>query len=316
MALLLAGCSQVEPVATATASPTASPSTPSPGACQLPISLHPNVGSPQGAFVDIRSGRVTIDPRGDGGRYYDRRFARWLPVSSASVSTDGGHYASGGSTADQKAILHIVDVASGSDHVYSLPDELFTSIGGIHVFEYSNDMIYMGLDGEGYIAALWAFDLSSGVTRKVADITGLGVIDDKIAWRSTLDPTDSRAWSYVPGSPADQIERLDLGDGSHEVWLRRPGDFVGVIGVDGAHHPIVSDSLDKQTIDVMVLTSATTQQTIVKGSVETWGGFINGVASDSHGLWIGGDKGIYLYSPAEGLRKVTDQAGTLAGSCD
>lgn len=284
LAVLIVGCSQGQPISNST-------TTPSSSSCRLPISITQQGSGPKGAFVDFPSGTVTMDQSGAIARYYDRTFSRWLPVSSNSVSPDGSHYAMGGSTVEEKAILHIVDVASGSDHVNSLPDELFNAIGGIHVFEYSTDTIYMGLDEECYIAALWSFDIATGVTKKVADITGMGAMDDTIVWRSTLDSSDPSAWSWVPGSPANQIERLNLRDRTHEVWLHRPGHLVGLIGVDGAHNPIVGDFADKQNLELLVLSTATTQTSIIKGSTETWAGFISGMAADSHGVWFGGDKG-------------------------
>ncbi|HVS50301.1 MAG TPA: hypothetical protein VHJ99_15565 [Candidatus Dormibacteraeota bacterium] len=160
-AVLLAACSSSPPVAN-------SATTPSSSSCRLPISIPQAQGGPKGAFTDYPSGRVTIDPSGGSGAYYDRPFSRWLPVQRNWVSPDGRHYAYGGSTVDSKPILHIVDVVSGVDHIYGLPVELFSSIGGLDVFEYSNDLIYMGVYGEGYIAALWTFDIATGVTKKVA----------------------------------------------------------------------------------------------------------------------------------------------------
>lgn len=277
------------------------------------MTLHPNVGSPQGAFLDLPSGRVTIDPHGDGGRYYDHRFSRWLPVDASAVSQDESHYANGGATVDGKPILHIVDVASRADHVYSLPAELTPGIGGILVFEYSTDVVYLGLDGEGGALALWTFDIAKGTTA-YSEISGIGTIHDRVAWRSTFNKSDPSPLSFAPGTPTNQIERLDLRDGTSEVWLYRPGHLVGVLGVDAANEPIVLEYTDRRNLVVSILSSPTSQVVVYAGSPDTWGGFIAGVTADSHGVWFGGDKGIYLYS-AHDLKRVTDQPGIPAGTC-
>jgi hypothetical protein len=307
VALTLSACNQAVPAASTVSAPNTV-------SCRLPISISQPQAGPKGAFIDYPSGNVTIDPSG-GGAYYDRQFSRWLPVQANSVSTDGSHYAYGGATDIDKPILHIVEVVSGADRIYSLPPELFSAIGGLFVFEYVNDAVYLGVAGEGYVQALWSFDIATGVTKNIAAISEIGAIDEKIVWLGTLKAGDPNAWSWVPGSPTNQIERLDLRDGTMQIWLYRPGHLLDVIGIDAAHNPIVRDYTDKQTVELLTLSSATAHRAILKGSVETWLGYISGMAADSHGVWFGGDKGIYLYSEAGGLKKVTDHAGIPAGTC-
>src|SRR5229473_4324406 len=76
--------------------------------CRLPISIDIGPGQP-GAFIDFPSGTVTPDSAAAGagsisrpgrelvdyfyGRYFDRAYSRWLPVSRIHVSPDGSHYA-------------------------------------------------------------------------------------------------------------------------------------------------------------------------------------------------------------------------------
>lgn len=322
VALAIVGCSQAQPVAEATSAPTTSAptssSSPASSAtiCRLPISVDPADGTgPHGAFIDYPSGRMKVDPQGAGGRYFDHRFARWLPVDAHSVSPDESHYAQGGAATDGQPYLRIVDVVSGAERTYNLPRDLFSAIGGTHVFEYTDDAVYLGVDGEGYIAALWVFNLAGGTTTYVGDISGIGAIDGTTVWRSTLNAADPNTWSFVPGSPSNQIERLDLQDGSRKVWLYRPGHLVGVVGVDASHMPIVADMSDRQNVELSILTSPTGQVLIVKSSVETWAGYISGVIADSRGIWFGGGKGFYLFSQTDGVKKVTDQTGTPAGTC-
>jgi hypothetical protein len=37
--------------------------------------------------------------------------------------------------------------------------------------------------------------------------------------------------------------------------------------------------------------------------------------ADKHGIWFGGPDGIYLYSEARGLQKVSSQPGNPANGC-
>ena len=314
----MVGCGEAHPGAsTTTITPTSTPTLfPSAGACQLPIYVDRADGTgAHGAFINYPSGEMTVDPNGAGGRYYNRRFGRWLPVDAHSVSADESHYAQGGSTAEQQPYLRIVDVASGAERSYNLPRELFSGIGGTHVFEYSADAVYLGVDGEGYVAALWKFDIATGTTTYLGDTPGIGAIDGTTVWRSTLNPADPKPWSFVPGSPKNQVESIDLQEGTHEVWLYRPGHLVGVVGVDASHSPIVLDMSDRQTVELSILTSSTAQRSIYKGSLEDWPGYIAGVLADNHGIWFGGGKGFYLFSDVRGVVKVSDQAGWPAGRC-
>jgi hypothetical protein len=62
----------------------------------------------------------------------------------------------------------------------------------------------------------------------------------------------------------------------------------------------------------MLALDPTTHMTIYKGTlVETLGGAI----SDSHGIWFGSPQGIYLFTSAGGLQKVSNQPGYPANGC-
>jgi hypothetical protein len=41
----------------------------------------------------------------------------------------------------------------------------------------------------------------------------------------------------------------------------------------------------------------------------------NQLIADSHGVWFGGPQGIYLYSDAGGLKKVSNQPGYPSNGC-
>jgi hypothetical protein len=67
---------------------------------------------------------------------------------------------------------------------------------------------------------------------------------------------------------------------------------------------------DRSELLIAVNASGTTS--LCKGQVvET----LQGVIADSHGLWFGGFDGIYLYTAANGLQRVSDHAGMPANGC-
>jgi hypothetical protein len=230
------------------------------------------------------------------------------------LSPDGSHYAFGGGTSDLKPILHIVDLTTGSDDIYPLPPELAIGLSGPEVIGYTGNAIYIGEPTEGGMSALWTFDVATHHPTFL-NVMGFGVIDGTTVWRSTFDPADTSAWSWPSVSPADQIEQFDLATHTHNLWLRSPGHFVNVIGVDAAHHPIVRNFSDRQTLEISVLSSPSAQLSIYQGSTDAWGGSIVGMSADSHGIWFGSDKGLYLFADAAGVRKVSDQVGVPAGTC-
>jgi hypothetical protein len=314
-AMLFLACSQTPPVS----NPAATPTTSSAGSCRLPISIHDAQGHQQGAFLSFPAGKVSIDGGGAGGAYFDRQLSRWLPVRRNSVSPDGSHYAFGGATDINKPILHIVDVASGADRTFDLPAELFSGIGGIDIFEYTNDVVYMGLLGEASNQGLWAFNLATGATHLVANLSAVGAVDSQVVWLGTFNAADPHPWNFFPAQRSNQIERLDLTDGTRVPWLYRPGNLVGVVGFDSGHHPIVLSLIDKDTLELTALLDANTERSIYKGSASSWAGYIDSgdgaIVGDSHGVWIGTNMGIYLYSDAGGLQKVSNQPGYPANTC-
>jgi hypothetical protein len=291
--------------------------------CRLPVSIAPQPGSSsyQGGFISFPSGKLTIDPAGAGGRYFDMAFSKWLPVERDSVAPDGRHYAFGAQTADNKPLLHVVSVPSGSDRVYSLPSDMYDAIGGIYVIDFQPNTVYMGLFVEGGIIGIWTLNLTTAQTVKIAGPENAWVMDGSVVWGTGFNQADPNPLSFPPGFRANEVERFDISDGSTTTWLYRPGNLVGVMGVDRAHHPIVGVLIDKDTAELLLLLDAKTQQTIYSGSSNSWIGNIDtiggGIISDSHGMWMGsGPYGLYLYSAGAGVQRVSDlQSVRPANGC-
>jgi hypothetical protein len=120
----------------------------------------------------------------------------------------------------------------------------------------------------------------------------------------------------------DQVDRLDLSDGYRETWLYRPGATVDVLGLDQGDHPIVqvingngNGLLEGDHGAELVLLLAPDQNRLLfKGAAELVTS-LGAPEADGNGIWFGSQRGIYLYTPGAGLRKVSNQASYPAGFC-
>jgi hypothetical protein len=338
----LIACSQTpSPIAGATASPAQS-ATPSqqPSAapvpdlplvkiafsCRLPISIPTAVGVPpsKNGFISFPSGVVTIDPAGKGGAYFDRAFSRWLPVGRDAVSPDGAHYAYVDLGAPGVFYVHVVDVRTGSDRALRENGSGFSFQP--FVFDYATEGIYLTQAFERIQAGLWLVVATTGAMRQVSKVGGLQVsAGNGVFWSGDVNPADPNP--VVTGSSAgtlpDQIDRLDLRSGRQVVWLYQRRGFI-IVAQDIHGNPLIdayssktqvppkTDPLDHSATELLIALDPKTRRSIFKGQlVESLAGAI----SDTHGVWFGSAQGIYLYSDANGLQKVSSQPGYPANGC-
>jgi len=297
-------------------------------ACRLPISIDIGPGQP-GAFIDFPSGTVTPDPAAAGagsisrpgrelvdyfyGRYFDRAYSRWLPVSRIHVSPDGSHYAYGDrAVAEQqnppaRATMHVVAVKTGvelafDDGAWSNPYE---------VLDYAADGIYLFTTFGAYLG-LWLMDPATGAITRVANLSNVqGSAGGKVFWVGTINPSDQHP---VAGVAPDQLDRLSLVDGSRFTWFYRPGSSVHFIGEDLGGHPIIYVANADGSTEVLVVPAPGINRPILPSwdALDT----ISDPISDSHGIWFGSPNGIYFYSDAIGLlQRVSDQPGYPANGC-
>jgi hypothetical protein len=317
LAILLVSCNQGT-TPTASVSPSsASPSTSF--VCRLPISLVLDLKRDlQGAFVDFPGGRVTIDPSGAGGASYSRRFNRWLPVAPNSIATDGERYAYldpwGGF--DEQGRLHVVDLATGKD----LVDKIGVAGTGAQlpflVLSFVPQGIWLTNGGyEGPGGGLFLLDLDTGALTETR-LPGDARITEPVAggpgtfWFTDPGPNPQVAAIGFP--VPERVEQLTIPDGKSAIWFTKPGSYVRVLGTDLAGHPIVgawesgSDTFDES---VWVVSSPATAKEISTGHDAFQ------AIADSHGVWFGSSEGIYHYSDATGMKKITDQNANPAGTC-
>lgn len=338
-ALLIAACSQptAHPVAGATISPSpsAQPSTssntspaasPTPDAgpipdlpvtilnfrCQLPFSKLDARRVDE--FITFPSGVVTIDPSGDQGLYYDRAYSRWLPVPRFAVSPDGTRYVSIESAATEY-VIHVVTVATGKEVLLHLSTQMFD--GQPLVFDFSNDGIYLVQGFEHLLAGMWLVDPASGSVRQISkDLFPIYSAGNGIVWTQVVNPADPNpvVTGTSLGTLPNEIDRVDLRSGTRTEWFYEPGEGLNVVGLDRRGFPLIESShwgYDPNARLSLVVAPDTTQL-IFKGAIVPQ---IGGGVTDSHGVWMGGQRGIYLYSNAGFLMKVSNHPADLANGC-
>ena len=310
------------PTPVSSPSPAASPS-PVPGdlpvtqvsfSCRLPIYLQTGYEgsidfSRQGAFITFPSASMTIDPKGKGGGSFDRAFNRWLPVTRDAVSPDGAHYAYVDMNQSQ---LHVVDVVGGKERAFSL-----SAIGANYVFGYGADGIFMTFGFEG-LHGLWLVDPVTGSSHQLPSVMTPGAIGaGGVIWFSEVNPADPQPINTASsaGILSDQVTRFDVKSGSKTPWLYRPGVGLSVAGLDDLGRPligVVHTWGDVSNVELLYAPDAKSQKPIFKGPLV---GTLGSGIADSHGVWFGSQQGIYLYSEAGGLQKVSNQPGFVANGC-
>ena len=340
LVLALAACTQpagnpVAHVSTPTPSPTSSPDLPISTlsfSCRLPVYGNSADGTSAIAdsFVDFPSGQLTADPKGKQGKYYDLAFDRWLPVPRQAVSPDGTRYAFVDPRQSSEIVIHTVDVATGADTVVHLRDSATGFNGEVEVFDYAPEGIYLTQGFEHIFPGVWLYNPRTRTVSKAADLevpelsAGSGVF-----WYGAVNKVDSSpvASGSSAGILPDEVDRINLRTGAQALWLFRAGVAVSVLGVDLLGRPLIialvptpklegkgtgEDFYQHAQSELLLGLSTTAQRSVYKGKVvET----LNGAIADSHGVWLGSSRGIYHYSDASGLQKVSDHAGTPANGC-
>lgn len=281
--------------------------------CRLPIYMQTGYEtspdfSRQGAFITFPSASMAIDPSGKAGAYFDLAFKRWLPVRREDVSPDGTHYAYVGILDN---LLHVVNVTDGKERIFSLD-----AVGDNYVFAYASEGIYMTFGFEG-LHGLSLVDPNTGASRPVPQVMTPGAIGaGGVVWFSEVNPADPRPINTASsaGILSDQVTRIDVKSGTKTPWLYRPGVGLSVVGLDAHGHPlinVVNKWMDPST-DLLIAPDPTSQKTILTGPLV---GTLGGSIADSHGVWFDSPQGIYLYTEAGGLQKVSNQPGFLANGC-
>ena len=300
--------------------------------CRLPVFMWGEIhqGEAIGDFIEFPSGTVTPDPASvgvglfngpglelydySGFPYFDSAYLRWLPVTRNAVSPDGAHYAytdrlrllPGTNTQGVRATIHVVAVNTGVDLAFDGGDWSAPFV----VLDYAAEGIYL-ITTAGVNVGLWLMDPTTGAVKRIADLSNVqGNAGGNFVWVGTVNPSDPNP---IAGIAPDQLDRMNLVDGSRVAWFYRPGSSVLLVGQDVSGHPIIMVSGADESTELFLLLDPETNRSVLKfgnGATD-----LAGPISDQHGVWFGSPHGIYLYSEANGLQKVSSQPGYPANGC-
>jgi hypothetical protein len=294
--------------------------------CRLPVFVDQGLGS-RGALIDFPSGTATSDPTAaevdsitPTGRelvgnsyvhYYDRAYSRWVPVTRDSVSPDGAHYAyTDRAVGDRqnpqaRATLHVVTVTTGVELLF---DDGPWSAPYV-VLDYAAEGIYL-MTTFAVNTGLWLMDPSTGAVIRVANLSNIqGSAGNNVFWVGAANRNDPHP---VHGAP-NELDRLNRVEGSRVAWFYRPGSGVHFVSQDVAGHPIiVVGSANGPGELVIVLGPGIGRSILLEGDKVP---SLASPISDNHGVWFGSPDGIFLYSEANGLQKVSNQPGYPANGC-
>ena len=300
--------------------------------CRLPVFMWGEIhqGEAIGDFIDFPSGTVTPDPASvnvqlpngpglelydySGFPYFDRAYMRWLPVTRNAVSPDGARYAytdrprllPSTNTQGVRATVHVVAVTNGGDLAFDGGDWSAPYV----VLDYAAEGIYL-ITTAGVNVGLWLMDPTTGAVTRIANLSNVqGNAGRNFFWVGSVNPSDPNP---IAGIAPDQLDRLNLVDGSRVAWFYRPGSSVHFVGQDVSGHPIIMVSGPDESTELFLLLGPDSNRSVLKfgnGATD-----LAGPISDQHGVWFGSPHGIYLYSDANGLQKVSSQPGYPANGC-
>ena len=269
--------------------------------CRLPITWDVNTGEGfvrNSGFLKFPEQTVSEDSSAPSGSwFYDRAFARWLPVVREAVSYDGTRYAyaTGNAFQGTNGSLHVVDLRTGADRT------IYSGNFVYRVVEFAPEGIYLTAQApEGRSRGLWLQNPAGGAAREISS----KVIDPwssgRAAWGEDFDTADP---SPAPGGiegPMNQLVRIDLQSGATTPWYSWFGADIYLDGVDYQGNPFVgvgrsqgpnaTDNLE----ELWLITSPAAGQRMFSGPAsQPWPSRL--AAIDNHGIWFNG--GSYQTSP-------------------
>lgn len=276
--------------------------------CRLPVvSINPDNAGPalQVGFITFPAGQFVPDPNGfasvlhgDGGGFYDRAFARWVPVSPAAALPDGSAYAY--VTYDGSFVAHIVDVASGQERTFPLksldrPAVLDFNTSGVYLYSPSA----LGGPGEG----VWLLNPITASVTQVAPLHRVWAVQNGKAYVARLDPRDRTVWPPSELSPADSLVQVDLSTGVETQLFYRAGAYPWMIGFASGRPLIAVPGSEGQT-EIRLLDKPMSGGKLIYSGPLVFDGYFQNYQGDGDRIWLGGEGGIYLYRPDRGLQRV------------
>jgi streptogramin lyase len=290
-------------------------------ACKLPLF---DYTTQSGEFLSLRDGVVVTDPAGrfvtDGGlsksvaspvlrgyavATYDRAAGRWVP--SGAPSPDGLRYAYIDYPKPFEGLLHVVDVATGSDRTLPLEKGPWGLIG------FAADGLYLHFSYEGIGPGLTVVNPDSGAARTVFGDSAVHAVWGQTAWVATRNETDTLPGPPGIGGNSNEVQSRDLTTSQKTTWLYRPGSNLYVTAATNGS--IVVSGYDI-TGNFLLVVSAPGKAVPV--TVPETGEPIpssSGTVADANGWWFGSLDGVYLWTPHTSAILVSELTAAPAGTC-
>lgn len=288
--------------------------------CSLPVlTWTKNGGSSasQSGFVSVPSGTFALAPTSTYSPAYDSAHRRWLPVPAAQILPDGSVYVYENELPDGPYEIHQVQVASGADKmVLHMP---YANAYSILAVQPAGIYVVPVLHRSGVPKGLWLFSSTLTTLTAVA-----GAAD--LSWNAI---GGGAAWGGQAGG--DTLDRLDLSTGVVTKWFQHaiaPAPGIGasygpqVVAFDQAGRPLVGfyPPVDPAATPVpeVWLASSPGQATKLTGFMPP--NTLGLGVTDSHGTWLVGSDGFYLYTDAGFRRAAPMPPGPvgefqIAGAC-
>jgi hypothetical protein len=208
----------------------------------------------------------------------------------------------------------VVDIASGSDRAFDFDRVGGSAAPGVGIVQFSAAGIYL-TEGYDFSQGLWLMDPTNGAIHKVLDRGYPEAVDGGTLWQGEVNPADPKPYLVVDsGYAPDEVDRIDLRDGTKVTWLYRPGWALGVVGLDAIGRPIILAYSDPdQSIQLLSMEGPDRTRVIYTFVPKSTSDFGYSV-TDVHGTWFGGQLGVFLYS-SQGVHKVSDAPVQPAGPC-
>lgn len=245
-----------------------------------------------------------------GPPFYDLARKRWVPAGAGQASPDGSSYAFGvlnGSNPGAPYAINVVTVASGVDHVFTVPTTPdFGGAVGAWVGDFDGAGVYFSSQQQmGPPLGVWRLDIASGAVHQLSKELSVAAISGGYVWLNRIDPRDPEGpQTGRSGDRSNSVVRVDLSTGQETVWYYTAGHQVFFQGIDRLGAPMVSDAPPPDFTHAAVRLVSKPESTGIAIYDGVGGLSFSAMRSDISGrLWLGSDHGIYLWTPAVGLQK-------------
>lgn len=316
--------------------------------CSLPAVVTAGGGdfvSYRGGFISFPAGTFAQDPNGlittgssqqevetkatpvlrgvpqGGPTFYDAPVQRWAPVSAAQSSPDGSSYAyvTTGASSSQSATFHIVDAGRATEKTFDVAVPNVGAANGVQVMDYDGSGVYFVVTQvESYPVGAWRLDARTGKVTALARVANVMAVRGGYAWGGAVDPHDPSP-PKLPASRVlfNSIVQVNLSNGTQTAWFYSPGRSETVLGLSSGRLVInIGDGPDflplggeVRLLDHPSSGAEDTGQFLYGGGVP-----LSNPQADGDRLWLGSDRGIYLYTADGGLQKVYAFSASAASS--